>query len=84
MEWMAKTLQNSILKAKQETSPLNGWILVTPELAKELLKFNTQNYRVMEMSTAIKYAQDMKAGLWQRNGEPIIFSKKGIEENGQH
>ena len=84
MNWMPKTLQNSILKAKQETSLLNGWILVTPELAKELIKFNTQNYRVLDVTTALKYAQDMKSGLWQKNGEPIIFSKEGTEENGQH
>jgi len=84
MEYMSKKLINMIMAAKQETCPLNGWILVTPEIAKMLKKFNTANYRVLEPKAVLKYASDMKAGLWQKNGESIIFSKEGQQKNGQH
>ena len=84
MTWMTKTLYNAIAKARQTTFELNGWIKVTPELAKDLLEFNNRNYRTLSKPAAKKYASDMRAGLWQKNGESIIFSKFGLLNDGQH
>jgi len=71
-------------KCMMETDPRNGWYGVTPELAKLLLEYNVNNYRVFNKNVLEKYAKDMKNGLWQKNGEPIVFSKEGILNNGQH
>lgn len=84
MERMGKALYNAILKAKQATCELNGWILVTPKIAEELLKLNVNNYRVKSKDAVAKYAKDMLFGLWEANGESITFSKDGILRNGQH
>ena len=84
MEWMSKTLYNQIAKAKQETFELNGWIKVTPAIAKSLLKYNIRNYRSLKHPVVEKYANEMKSGNWVKNGEPVVISKDGIVRNGQH
>lgn len=68
-----------MLKAKVET--------ITPEIAKEYLKKNTANYRKLTTLSWYKidqYAEAMKAGKWQLNGEAITFGKNGVLKNGQH
>ena len=84
MECISKSLQNMIAKARQETCELNGWILITPKIAEELLKLNVNNYRTKSKSTVEKYAKDMLCGLWEANGESIAISKDGVLRNGQH
>jgi len=58
---------------------------ITPQLAIEYLKKNTNNYRgkINRMLVA-RYAEDMKAGKWELNGEAIVFGKDGKLKNGQH
>ena len=57
---------------------------ITPKMAKEYLANNCEyNRRVNDRRVAI-YAEDMKAGEWQLNGEAIQFNKHGILINGQH
>jgi len=84
MEWMSKSLYNALLKARQETCELNGWILITVALAKQLLKLNIKNYRTVIKNVVEKYSKDIAEGLWEKNGEPIVISKDGILRNGQH
>ena len=81
---MNKTLYTMIEKARQETNPLNGWVMVTPKLAEELLKMNVNNYRSMIKSSVDRYSKEMALGNWNRNGEPIVFSEDGILRNGQN
>ncbi len=59
---------------------------IGPEKAREYLKKNVNNPRGGSMNrTVIKgYAEDMKAGLWQLNGEAIIFDEDGFLKDGQH
>lgn len=57
---------------------------ITPKMAKEYLKFNTNNYRKLSRATVLKYAEDMKNGLWKLNGEAIEFDEDGTLVNGQH
>lgn len=59
-------------------------VKITPEVAKEYLEKNTDNYRKYNQRTVDKYADDMKHGLWQENGMPIVFSKDGKLADGQH
>lgn len=57
---------------------------VTPELAQKYLKQNVDNYRKISRAKVALYAQEMKAGRWQTNGEAIVFDESGTLKNGQH
>lgn len=57
---------------------------ITPEIAVEMLKKNTNNYRRVTETRVNQYARKMELGFWQENGEPIQFSKDGELLNGQH
>lgn len=57
---------------------------ITPAKAKEYLKKNTSNYRKMSRSVIRSYADDIKNGRWELNGETIIFGKDGSLKDGQH
>ena len=58
---------------------------ITPEIATEYLKANTKNYRgKLSRAKVIQYAEDMKAGRWELNGEAIEFNEDGVLVNGQH
>lgn len=57
---------------------------ITPQMAHEYLKANTQNYRKLSRKIVYRYADDMKAGKWELNGEPIVFDEKGLLKDGQH
>lgn len=57
---------------------------ITPEKAAEYLKSNTNNYRKLSRATVRNYADEMKAGRWELNGEPICFSESGELKDGQH
>lgn len=57
---------------------------ITPEKAREYLKANTKNYRKLSRSAIIRFADDMKAGRWELNGEPIVFDENGVLKDGQH
>ena len=58
---------------------------ITPEIARDYLSKNSRNPRkTMDRSVIRKYADDIEAGLWQLNGEAIIFDEDGFLKNGQH
>lgn len=56
---------------------------LTPSLATELLKQNDGN-RHLKPTKTLQYAADMASGRWAFNGEPIIISKDGKLNDGQH
>lgn len=51
--------------------------------ASKYLEKNLNN-RHINARTVDRYSKQMKAGEWQVNGEPIMFSAKGNLLNGQH
>jgi hypothetical protein len=57
--------------------------LITPEVAAQMLERNTSN-RPLSRSTVARYADDMKAGRWEYNGQDILFSEDGELLDGQH
>lgn len=57
---------------------------ITPEKAREYLKQNTDNYRKISKAKVGLYAEEMKAGRWELNGEGIMFDESGTLKNGQH
>lgn len=56
---------------------------ITPEIAKEYLKFNKIN-RPLKQRIVSYYASMMRKGQWRLNGEGISFVKGGALGNGQH
>jgi hypothetical protein len=57
---------------------------VSPELAVEMLKGNTNNYRSMSESTTVRYAKDLEFGLWTYTTATIAFTRNGVLVDGQH
>lgn len=57
---------------------------ITPERAAHYLKRNVDNYRKISKAKVQLYADEMKAGKWQLNGEGIMFDETGRLKNGQH
>lgn len=60
---------------------------IGPEKAKEYLKANINNPRgnhSLSRSVVKRYAEDMKTGKWELNGEAIEFDEDGVLKNGQH
>lgn len=57
-------------------------IRMNPGVAAELLKRNPENRPIKWKSQL--YAADMRAGRWAFNGEPIILSREGLVNDGQH
>lgn len=58
-------------------------LLVSPEMAAALLTLNTGN-RHLELRRVAQYAAEMKTGRWTLTGEPIIVSREGVLNDGQH
>lgn len=56
---------------------------ITPDEAYDMLSINTRN-RPMNKNLVLEYARQMKEGLWQLNGEPIIISDGNVLLDGQH
>lgn len=75
-EWLLEMICTS-------ESPRTEWVELTPELADALLKINTTNRSIKRVKLA-QYTADMAAGRWELNGEPIIISKCGQVNDGQH
>lgn len=57
---------------------------ITPKKAAEYLKANVANDRKMQRSVVMQYADDIRNGRWQLNGETISFGEDGTLKNGQH
>lgn len=58
-------------------------VLITPELAQEWLKKNTNNRRLKERSVDF-LAEEIRNGSYELNGESICFSESGQLKDGQH
>lgn len=61
----------------------NGYEVITPERAKQLLERNDINRRLRPVSVEA-YARDIENGRWGKNQDPIAISKSGRLLNGQH
>lgn len=57
---------------------------ITPRVeAKVCLEFNTGN-RSLNEAVIKRYSADMRSNRWLNSGEPIIFSREGVLNDGQH
>lgn len=57
---------------------------ITPEMAKSYLEKNHSKQRNTSPTHALHLAQQMKAGQWMMNGEPIIMDENDGILDGQH
>jgi hypothetical protein len=58
-------------------------VLMSPDVARMCLDYNENNRRLNMMSIR-KFADDMRNGRWQQNGETIKFDREGRLIDGQH
>jgi hypothetical protein len=58
-------------------------VLITPDRARNYLKFNTEN-RLPSKTNLSTLVNEMKDGRFLENGEAIIFDKLGNLKDGQH
>jgi len=58
-------------------------VIMTPEVAALLLERNEGN-RTMNYRNLTQLKADINAGSWAFNGEPIIVSRDGLLNDGQH
>lgn len=58
-------------------------VALTPALARVLLSRNPGN-RKLSLASVDKYARDISNGSWSFNGEPVIVSRDGQLNDGQH
>lgn len=61
----------------------NQIVNISPQIAEEYLKTNINN-RKLQFKRVTQYAEDMRNGKWQLNGESIKFNKSGKLIDGQH
>lgn len=61
-------------------------VLVTPEIAKALLKYNSsgETNRTLSQSYVDAAVRAMSNAEWENTGEPIIMSDEGLLNDGQH
>jgi hypothetical protein len=73
-------------KANPATGPVelaNGWHVVTPQLAEDLLRRNEKNRKVTH-AQVLYYAGQMQRNDWVKTGQPLIFDTNGNLNDGQH
>ena len=69
--------------ARAQNGVVTQVVDLSPALARVLLARNPDN-RKISPNTVEKYARDMSNGSWSFNGEPIIISRDGHLNDGQH
>lgn len=57
--------------------------MISPAQAKEYLERTIPNRRLND-GTVTRYADDMREGRWNNNGQPLIFNEAGELLDGQH
>lgn len=72
-----------VAKAAASDEPIMEIVEVNPSLAGEMLKNNPDN-RILRTSKLTQMANDIRDGRWVFNGEPIIISRDGLLNDGQH
>lgn len=58
-------------------------VSMTPEIAADLLRRNSNNRPIRDVITN-NYLSDMRAGKWKYAGDPIRFAEDGTLLDGQH
>lgn len=71
--------------AKGQLRLTDGWVTVDGELAEQLLLRNPPGAnRKAKLASVRYYAEQMLANDWQKTGQPLIMTDRGILIDGQH
>lgn len=76
-EWVAQRI------AGCQSEPILESVTLSPVLAKLLLERNEENRPISEVNLD-RIKRDIEGNLWEFNGEPVIISKDGYLNDGQH
>lgn len=60
------------------------FVLVTPKMAEDLLKFNRNPRKKITQTVVDRYCSDMANGEWNDNSQAIAIDYNGFMHNGQH
>lgn len=63
--------------------PVYEVVDITPDMAREMLTYNTHN-RNLRARIVAGYAEDMRNGDWEEDGQSIKFGRDGALLDGQH
>lgn len=77
----AQWLKSNLDRAQHEIH--SGEHIITPEMAELLLKKNPDNRNIKKVRV-VEIRADLEAGRYVLNGEPIIVSRDGLLNDGQH
>lgn len=80
-ERMRQWIADRIVACQSE--PVLESVTLTPVLAKLLLERNDENRPISEVNLD-RIKRDIESNLWEFNGEPVIVSKDGFLNDGQH
>lgn len=76
-DWLESQIANS------QDGIISMVVDLTPALARALLNRNAGNRKISDICVTA-YARDIAAGAWTLNGEPVIVSRDGKMNDGQH
>lgn len=68
----------------REEGQYSEFVLVSPEMAAELLAWNNNPRKKIMQSVVDRYRTDMQNGEWNDNSQSIAIDYKGYLHNGQH
>lgn len=75
--WLAEAIE------KAQEQPTTQVVELTPALASVLLSRNENNRNINRQSIE-GFTRDIENGGWAFNGEPVIVSREGLLNDGQH
>lgn len=81
--WFQRIAWSSVPSGRSRPPFQVACILITPEMAEEMLATST-NYRNPDRGRCEKYMALMAEGLWELNGESLKFDTSYMNIDGQH
>jgi hypothetical protein len=81
MKVLARTENDLLALVTEHEGTMTG--MVTPQVAGWLLRLNTHN-RSLNKSRCLRFKSILQRDLWINTGEPIIVSREGTINDGQH
>ena len=77
VQWFAERM------LRGEVEVFSEMATITPALASVILHRNPDNRRI-KIGKVAEFRSDLESNRWLVNGEPIIISKEGLLNDGQH
>lgn len=72
------------LHCTKQPGQYSEFVLITPDMARELLEWNNNPRKRVKRLQVESYARDMKNGRWIQTSESVDLDHRGYAFNGQH